>query len=416
MKRLLSAIWAVLSSRAVPPLVCGVFLLIYIGIAFGTDDTLIALMAFTRKSVILVVLLALIPLNSLCLMLKETDRHLKRRRAKNGDENDAPAGLFDESIAVPASPEFAELRGRLEAEGYNCRRKEGVLAAWRGISIFPTRLLFLAAVFCLFTGILVSLTNRSSHRMNVVEGEPIPTAEGGGGLVERIRLEASSGVILDKKLRLEVAPSTAGDGRKVFELYPPSLYRGYFVYPRYLGFVSVIRFSAPGMQSASEIQGALNIYPPGKEDRLEIPGTPYQIVFSMVKPDDGSDPYMTGRFTLLFTVLKGKEVLFRGNAPTGGEFVHEGFRLAIPDFRRMVITDFIQDYGVLLVWTAALLFMGAGCIWLPVRVFLPRREMVFLQEHDAVNACSRAEGRRRTHAGVFHETLDILEARRPSTP
>ncbi|RII25037.1 MAG: hypothetical protein CXR31_15415 [Geobacter sp.] len=415
MKRLLSAIWTVLSSRALPPLVCGVFLLIYIGIAFGTDDTLIALMEFTRKSVILKVLLALIPLNSLCLMLKETDRHLKRRRVKNGEENDAPAGLFDESITVPVSPEFDELLGRLEAEGYTCRRTGGVLAAWRGSSIFPARVLFLAAVFCLFAGILVSLTSRSSHRMNVIEGEPIPTAKGEGGLVERIRLEPSSGAILDKKLILEVAPSTAGDGRKVFELYPPSLYRGYFVYPRYLGFASIIRFSAPGMQSASEIQGTLNIYPPGKEDRLEIPGTPYQIVFSMAKPDDGSDPYMTGRFTLLFKVLKGKDVLFRGNVPAGGEFVNEGFRLAIPDFRRMVITDFIQDYGVLLVWTATLLLIGAGCIWLPVRVFCPRREMVFTYEHDTVNACSRAEGRIRIHAGVFHESLDLLEARRSAT-
>jgi hypothetical protein len=229
-------------------------------------------------------------------------------------------------------------------------------------------------------------------------------------------LTPSTGAILDKNLILEVAPSSAGDERKVFGIYPPSLYRGYFVYSRYLGFTSVIRFSAPDIQPAYENMRTLNIYPPGREDRLEIPGSPYQIILSMVKPDDGSNPYMTGRITLLFKVLKGKEVLFTGSAPAGGEFVREGFRLATPDFRRMVITDFIQDYGVYFIWTAIILFIAAGCLWLPIRIFYPRREMVFMHEHDAVNACSRSEGRRRTHAGIFHESLDLLEARRSANP
>jgi hypothetical protein len=396
--------------------VCGIFLLTYIGIAFGTDETLIALMEFTRTHVILQVLLALIPLNSLCRIVIETGRHLKRRRALNCEGSDAPAELFDESVTVAASPAFTELQGRLGAVGYRCRATESVLAAWRGVSIFPARLLFLAGTLCLFAGILVSLTTRTSHRMNVIEGEAIPTAKGGGGLVERISLKPSSGSILDKNLTMEVAPSEVGDGRKVFGLYPPSLYRGYFVYPRYLGIAAVVRFSAPETQSLYEKRSILNIYPPGKEDRLEIPGSPYRIDFSMAKPDDGSDPYMTGRVTFLFKVLKGKEVIFAGAAPTGGEFAREGYRLAIPDCRRMVITDFIQDYGVLLVWSAAILFIVAGCIWLPVRFFFPRREMHFASEGDTLQACTRAEGRRRIHAGVFNETLDLLEARRSATP
>ena len=416
MKRLLNAIWTVLSSRTLPPLVCGVFLLTYIGIAFGTDDTLIALMAFTRTSSVLVVLLALIPLNSLCRMLLETYRHHKRRRAVNCKEVETPYGLFDESVTVPALPTFAELEERLNSEGYRCRRTERTLAAWRGISLFPARMIFLAAVFCLFAGILISLTTRSSRRMNVIEGEPLPTAKGGGGLVERISLMKSSGAILDKDLIVEVAQSDAGDGRKIFGLYPPSLYRGYFVYPRYLWIASVIRFSAPDIQPAYEKQSALNIHPPGKEDRLEIPGSPYQIFISLVKPDDGSDPYMTGRITFLFKILKGKNLLFTGSVPTGGEFVQDGYRLAIPDSRRMVKTDFIQDYGVLLIWTAAILFICSGCVWLPVAVFLPRREMVFVREHDVINAFSRTEGRRRIHAGVFHEALDLLEARQSTNP
>src|SRR6185369_2876829 len=62
MTRLFRALLAAGASRAVPPVVIGFFFLLYIGIAFFTDETLITLMAFTRKSLFLTVLLALIPL------------------------------------------------------------------------------------------------------------------------------------------------------------------------------------------------------------------------------------------------------------------------------------------------------------------------------------------------------------------
>ena len=84
MKRLLHAILTAASSRAMPPLVIGFFFLLYIGIAFFTDETLITLMAFTRRSFILAALLALIPLNSALRILLETARHLKMRRALTG--------------------------------------------------------------------------------------------------------------------------------------------------------------------------------------------------------------------------------------------------------------------------------------------------------------------------------------------
>jgi hypothetical protein len=413
-KRILSKVWTVLSSRALPPLVCGVFLLTYIGLAFGTDDTLIALMEFTRTSVILAVLLALIPLNGLCRIVTETNNYLKRCHAISGEGIDNPDGLFDESVSVAASPAFAGMQDRLAPLGYTCRCTENILAAWRGISIFPARLLFLTGALCLFAGILISLTTRTSHRMNVFEGEPLPTAKGGGGLVEMISLKPSTGAILDKNLVLKVAQSEAGDGSKVFGLYPPSLYRGYFVYPRYLGIAPVIIFSAPESLSVYEKMNVLNVYPPGKEDRIEIPGSPYQIILSMAKPDDGSDPFVTGNITIQFKLLKGKAILFGGAVPTGGEFVRDGYRLSIPESRRMVITDFIQDYGVLLVWAAAMFFICAGFLWLPIRAFFPRREMVFMITQYGVTAYSRAEGGRKNHAGIFNESLDLLEARRPA--
>ena len=147
MKRLLRAIFAAGSSRAVPPVVIGFFFLLYIGIAFFTDETLITLMAFTRKSLILAALLALIPLNSAFRIVRETVRQLAMRRALTGKPTDRMSELFDETVELPSSPSFPELQGRLAAVGYKTRRSENALTAWRGISLFPARILFLAGTF-----------------------------------------------------------------------------------------------------------------------------------------------------------------------------------------------------------------------------------------------------------------------------
>jgi hypothetical protein len=198
-------------------------------------------------------------------------------------------------------------------------------------------------------------------------------------------------------------------------MYPPSRYGGAFVYPRYLGVGLLIRFSAPDLPTGYEKHAILSIYPPGNEANVEIPDSPYRIVFSLMKANDGSDPYMTGQMVFQFRVLKGKEVLFVGSAPRGGEFVKGGYRLALPDSRRLVITDFIRDNGIPLIWTAGILFVIAACVWLPVKIFFPRREMLFRAGPDVINAFSRAEGRERAHGGVFHEALDLLEMGRHAT-
>jgi hypothetical protein len=413
MKRLLRALLTAGSSRAVTPLVIGFFFLLYIGIAFFTDETLITLMAITRSSRILAGILALIPLNSALRFFKETGRHRNMRRFLSGKTADVLPELFDEAVELPASPPFAELQSRLAAVGYKTRRSENALTAWRGTSIFPARMLFLAGTFCLFTGILISITTRTSQRQMVIEGEPLPMVEGNGGRVERITLANSSGSILSRNLTMEVAPSSSGQGKRIFGLYPPSLYGGAFVYPRYLGLALVLRISAPDLPAGYEKHCILNCYPPGKEASEEIPGSPYRVVFSIPEPDAGSDryiSYMTGNITLQFKLLKGKEIILSGSAPGGGEFVRDGYRLAFPDVRRLVVTDYIGDYGVFFIWTAALLFVAAVSIWLPVRAFFPRREMLFRSEPGATRACSRAEGGARRHAGVFHEALDLVDA------
>jgi hypothetical protein len=413
MKRLLNTLLTVGSSRAVPPLVVGFFFLLYIGIAFFTDETLITLMAFTRKSFILAAVLALIPLNRALRVCWETFRHLKLRRALAGKTAEVMPELFDEAVQLSSSASFQGLESRLASDGYKTRRSGNSLAAWRGVSIFPARILFLVGTFCLFTGILVSITSRTSYRRMVVEGEPLHTPEGIGGQVERIKLAISSGSVLSRILTMEVAPSSSGYGRRSFGLYPPSLYGGAFVYPRYLGISLFLRFSAPDMPSGFETHCSLNTYPPGKEDSVVIPGSPYRIVFSIPEPDAGSDryiSYMTGDITLQFKLLKGKEVLFTGSAPGGGGFSRDGYRLDFPDIRRLVVTDFIGDYGVIFIWVAGLLFVAAGSMWFPMRAFFPRREMLFRCTPDVTMACSRTEGRARRHAGVFHEALDLVES------
>jgi hypothetical protein len=412
MKRLLTAILAAGSSRAVPPLVIGFFFLVYIGIAFFTDETLIALMAFTRRSAILAALLALIPLSRMFCVVYETLRHLKIRQVLAGKTGEGLRDLFDEVVELPASPPFPELESRMASIGYRTRRLDNSLAAWRGISNFPIRMFFLAGTFCLFTGILISITTRTAYRQMVIEGVQFPTPEGTGGTVERITLANSSGSILARTLTMEVAPSGSGQVKRTFGLYPPSLYRGTFVYPRYLGLAALLRFSAPDLPAGYETHSILNAYPPGKEDSVVIPDSPYRIVFSIPEPEAGSDryiSYVTGNITFRFKLLKGQDVVSTGSVPGGGEYVHDGYRLALLDVRRLVVTDFIGDYGVLFVWAAGLFFLGAGCFWLPVRLFFPRREMVFTREPGVTKACSRTEGGARRHAGVFHEALDLID-------
>ena len=419
MKRLFRAIMKTGASRALAPLVIGFFFLLYIGIAFFTDETLITLMAFTRTSRVLAVILALIPLNCALRVLQETLRQRARRTVLTGKAADVMPELFDEVVELPGATPVPELQRRLAGSGYKNRYSGNTLTAWRGAGIFPARILFLAGFFCLFSGILISITTRSSQRQMVIEGAALPMPDGSGGRVERITLASASGPILSRTLTMEVAPSDSGHGKRIFGLYPPSLYGGSFMYPRYLGLALVLRFSTPDLPAGYEKQCFLNCYPPGKEASEIIPGSPYRIVFSIPEADAGSDryiSYMTENRVLQFKLLKGTDVLFAGSAPAGGEFIRDGYRLAFPDMRRLVVTDYIGDYGVLFIWVSALFFAVAGCIWLPIRMFFPRREMLFRDDQGLTTACSFAEGGTRKHAGVYHEMLDMIDVQRAAPP
>jgi hypothetical protein len=410
MRGLLAALRTALVARAVTPLIVGFFLILYIGTAFVTDEALTTLIEFTRRSVVLAAVFAFVPLSLLARLVRETAVMVQRRRLAAQGEGDVPPGTYDEIVSITRAGSLDGVRDRLAAAGYTTRRTGTSLAAWRGVSLFPARVLLLAGGSCLFAGILLSLTSRGVQREAVIEGEPFPLSMG-GGRVERIDLRESSGPILERSLAIEVASEGAGGGRRSFGLYPPGRYHGYFVYPRYLGIAPQIRFSAPDFPTGFETHFILMIYPPGKEDSAVIPGTAYRIVFSMAAPEPGNDPFVTGRITLRFRIMRGEELLHAGKVPVGGEYVRDGYRLSFPDFRRIVATDFIRDQGVPLVWGGAVLLAAALLYWVVVRPFFPRREMLFVRRGGEVRVCSRAEGRVRSHAGVFHEALDALEPR-----
>ena len=408
MKRLLGPAWKLLASRSVTPLVICFFLLIYIVIAFWTDETLTVLMDLTRGSILLSLVLALLPLNIAARLVRESRDYLQQRRALAGNPELARAELYDESVELPGSPALPRLKTRLDDRGYATRAGDGVLAAWRGVSTFPARFLYLVGVLCLFGGILVSLTMRDSFRGNVVEREPLPAPSGDGDVVSSISLGKGTGLILSKELVIETTPAEPGAPKHRYGLYPPGNYGGAFVYPRYLGIGLYFKFSAPDLAKPYESHSILAIYPPGKEAAGEIPDSPYKIIFSLAQPEDGSDPYVTGRLSFTFKLLKGKDQVSAGTVPAGGEFVRDGYRLAFPDARRVIVTDFIKDRGVVPIWLSSLFFIASFCAWLVLRFFLPRREMLFAQEGGSLHAYSRAEGKERSHREVFHEALDYL--------
>jgi hypothetical protein len=414
MKRsLFRPVWRALASHALPPVVIGVFLLLYIGIAFNNEDALTALIGIAGSNLMLISLFSLIPINRVACLLEEFRNFIARRQLLRGNKGAVQESLFDETVKIEgAGSGFSGVERRLSTSGYRTVAGEDSLVAWRGISTFPARVLFLAASAFLFSGVLISLSGRITDRGTVIEGEKLHTSSGEGEIVERIVLAKSTGRLLAKSLTMTVAPLERGGSNRTFGLYPPSRINGAFVYPRYLGVGLFFRFSAPDMPDGYQAHSILSIYPPGKEASEEIPGSPYRIIFSLAPSDDGSDPYMTGRMSFLFKLLKGKEVVLTGKAPAGGEFSQGGYSLSFPDSRRLVITDFIHDPGVYLIWISMILFIVAGCVWLPVKIFSPRREMLFRKGPEGYQAWSRAQGRRRMHAGVFHEALDALEPAR----
>lgn len=399
------------TSRRVPPLVLAGFALLYVGLAFTTDETLVALMGLVRRTPLLLALLALVPLNIAARLAVEAREFLLRWRAMRGEAM-PEAGLFAEEVAIAGERAGDDADRWLRSAGYRMVHAPGRLAASRGVCLFPSRVLFLVGAVALFTGIILSLSGRETARGALIEGEPLPSFVAGGGTVGTIQLrELEHGVILARDLAIE---ATRGDGSATeFGLYPPGRAGGWFVYPRFLGVAPFVRFSAPDFPGIDTF-AILMIYPPGREDALEIPGTPYRLVFRLADTPAGIDPYVGGAFTFLVRVEKGGGSVAELTVPAGSAAHRDGFIVAIPEVKRMVATDFIRDNGVILIWCSFICFAAALLWFLPVRLFLPRREILVITGDGMLRTFSRAEGRTRSHAGVYHGLLDGLEEGRGS--
>ncbi|HEY6008702.1 MAG TPA: hypothetical protein VIU40_10305 [Geobacteraceae bacterium] len=396
----------VLAARAVTPLVLGVFLLIYIGIAFVSDEALVTLMELIRSKPLLVLLAALMPAN-LALRAALEARDAVRRRTLLRGGLPVEGGLFDAEVVLPVAGRWENLPDWLTARGYRVFPRGEQLSARRGLPLAPARVLFLLGCCCLVIGVILSLLMRASFRTTLIEGEPLPPAVDERAVVQRLILrDDPRALVLERKLVIQVGGGMVGE--RSLRLYPPGRVSGYFVYPRYLGLAPLVAVSAPGLAARPPAYYTLMIYPPGKEDAVELAGTPYKIWLSLESPTTGVDPLVSGEMALRFRVVRGGDVAFEGRLPVGETFNRDGFTLSIPEVRKLVVTDFIRDNGLDLIWLATFLLAGAFIYGVPVRLFAPRAELLFRRELGGVRACFRAEGREREHAGVFHEALDLL--------
>jgi hypothetical protein len=412
MRGLGKKIFAAASARALTPLILGAFFLVYIGTASMSDEPLVTLMGIVRTNTLLVLLAALIPVNLALRAVGEASQALRRRAPARGmSAAPWPDGLFATEVELPTVARWEELPRWLEGRGLRTVCRGETVTARRGVSLAPARVVFLLGCACLVAGVLASLLTRESHRTSLIEGEPLPQAVDSRAVVERIILsDDPQGIVLDKRLSVRIGGGAGGT--REFRLYPPGRIGGYFVYPRYLGIAPLVALSAPDLPPRPPSFYTLTLYPPGREDAAEFTGTPYKVRFSLEPPASGADPFVSGEIVLLYRVVRGETVLFEGRMPVGGSVSRDGVTLAIPEVRRLMVTDFIRDHGFLLIWFALLLMAASLLYWVPVRIFAPRVELLFCRDIGRVHAGFRAEGGSREQAGVFHEALDLLSGER----
>lgn len=393
-----------LASRRITPLVLALFMALYIGVAFGSDEALTTLIALTQGSLALRCLLLLIVLNVSARLAVETLNFIGRGRALRGAGAVRP-GMFEEEFAAGGG-DLAGAAKWLESAGYRLHQSEGAVGASRGVTLFPARLLFLIGVLLLSLGIFLSLSMRKSARDSVVEGQPLPAQLHTAGRVEAIELrELHDAPLLARDLAIKVSDGAGGVSN--FGLYPPGKVSGYFLYPRFLGVAPLVQLSAPDLPQVADYY-LLMLYPPGREDSVEIAGTPYKIMFRLLENPD-SDPFISGAFRFGFKILKSGQPVADGILPMGGSFSGKGMTLALPEVKRLVSADFVFDPGVSLLWLALLLLPFSFFVYLPLRLLNPRREILLTVNAGRIVAYCRAEGRKTEHAGVFHEVLDLLD-------
>lgn len=405
MKRITVLLVSLVSHRLLMPLILALFLLCYIAVAFFTDEALVTMVQLVGHNAVSLGLLALLAVNALSRLFLDLLNYRLHRSVFAGLAPAVADPLCRESLVVTGELDNVELARILSAEGYRVTGRKGFVAARRGVGLLLPRLLWRLALGLLFAGVAVSLSSRRSLRMPVIEGETLQVDGTRPYSVGRIVLEDVTGHwFLQRRLEMTL---TGVDGRRYrYGIYPPGLVDGNFLYPRYLALAPLLRFTLPGVRETFEGYRLVMLYPPGREDNVEL-SAGYGAQLSMIQREGMPDPFVSGRFDLHVKLQRGGQLVAEGDAPFGGHFAADGFAVSLLDARRYVVTDMVRDYGVPCIWAAFLLVLLAIMVYLPLRCFWPRREMLFAVNPDgAVSACCAAEGRRRGHEALFHDLLD----------
>lgn len=407
MKRTLTAIVALLSHRLVLPAVCVLFLLCYIGVTFFTDEALVTLLRLIGQNPLALGLLALVAVNALLGMVTDIRVWIAARKLSDGRSHVDIGVMGHETIMVAGRLDTEETARILRIGGYRVTIREGFVSASRGISLLAPRLLWRLTVCLLFAGMALSLLSRQSQRIPVIEGEVLDLAGMPERTVERITLEDVPGHwFLQRKLAIALIDPSGR--RDTYGVYPPRILGSGFLYPRYLSLAPLLRIDGPGF-GLSEGYRLVMLYPPGREDVIPLSGD-YQLKLVIPDLEGMTDPFVSGRFDIHFTLLKGDQLVSEGDVPFGGRFESVDLTVELRDARRYVVTDFVRDYGLFCIWIALVTALVAFILYLPLRFLWPQRFMIFsvdTEKMQIVAGCS-SEGKSRQNETLFYDLLDKI--------
>lgn len=407
MKRVLATAVSIMSHRLLLPTVCVLFLFLYIAVAFFTDEALVTLIQLIGHNPLALVLLALVAMNALLGLIADIRSWRIAGKAAAGLHSAGTESNSYETLAVSGRLDTDETARILSAEGYQVTVREGFVAARRGWSLLLPRMLWRLTICLLFVGVALSLSLRQSQRVPLIEGEALQIPGIPTRTVERITLEDVPGHwFLQRRLAITLA---GADGqRDNYGIYPPGLLGPGFLYPRYLAVAPLLRITEPGI-GVSEGYQLIMLYPPGREDVVALSGD-YRLKLVILTREGMADPFASGRFDLHVRLLKGDQLLFEGDVPFGGRFESSGFAVELLDASRYVVTDFVNDYGVLCIWMACVAALLAVTLYLPLRFLWPHRFMFFSidsEKMQIVSGCS-SEGKSRQNKALYYDLLDKI--------
>lgn len=156
----------------------------------------------------------------------------------------------------------------------------------------------------------------------------------------------------------------------------------------------------------------MNIFPPGTEDHLQIPGYPHKISVSFYPDHEVKDGKVINRSmnpinpAYAVKVFRNKAVSYSGLLKSGEVAEYEGLRLSFPEFKYWGMFRIVKNSGFAFIWIAFVLFIG-GLAW---RFLFYKREVAIVREASALYLHGNSdyyhrlfEDRLKMLAGVFGE-------------